>query len=122
MEFAFPEITGPLFELVRTIEFDVAIGENAVPVRVEILQAIDDPTRFRARVWQREEMPLPAPEEGTEKGPEIGPAQVLVERPVDLGDDYLDFAAEDADGALHAVLEDLADRLTPWTPQPAPKP
>lgn len=116
MDFAFPEITGPLFELVRTIEFDVAIGEAAVPVRIEILQAIDDPTRFRARVWQREEMPLPP-----EEGPEIGPSEVLAERPVDLGDDYLDFVAEDADGALRAVLEDLSERLTPWRAGRAPE-
>jgi hypothetical protein len=116
MEFAFPEIAGPMFELVRTVEFDVTIGEAGIPIRIELFQAMDDPTRFRARVWQREELKPPAETEAAAKGPERGTPEVLAERPVDLGDDYLDFEAEDSDGALHAVLEDLAGRLTPWSP------
>jgi hypothetical protein len=122
MEFAFPEIAGPMFELVRTVEFDVTIGETGVPIRIELFQAMDDPVRFRARVWQREELKPPAETEAAAKGPERAMPEVLAERPVDLGDDYLDFEAEDADGALHAVLEDLAGRLTPWSASPAPKP
>lgn len=118
MEFAFPEIAGSVFELVRTVEFDVTIGGASVPVRVELLQAMDDDTRFRARVWQREELPRE-----TEAGAPIqATPEVLVERPVDLGEDYLDFEAEDSDAALRAVLEDLAARLTPWSPGPAAKP
>jgi hypothetical protein len=116
MEFAFPEIAGPMFELIRTVEFDVAIGEAGIPIRIELFQAMDEPTRFRARVWQREELKPPAEPEAAAKGPAQTAPEVLAERPVDLGDDYLDFEAEDADAALHAVLEDLADRLTPWSP------
>ncbi len=122
MEFAFPEIAGSVFELIRTIEFDVVIGEAGVPVRVELFQAMDEPTRFRARVWQREELPRPTEAGAVAEEPPGTPPEVLVERPVDLGDDYLDFAAEDSDAALHAVLEDLADRLTPWTPLSTAKP
>lgn len=116
MEFAFPEISGPVFELVRTVEFDVAIGEAAVPIRIELLQAMDEPTRFRARVWQREELGPPEGAEPAPKAPDTAP-EVLVERPMELGEDYLDFEAEDSDAALHAVLTDLADRLTPWSPR-----
>ena len=113
MTFDVSDIAGPLFELVRTIEFDVSIGDAAVPIRVELFQAMNDETRFRARVWQREEVPQPDAEEASES--ESSVPEVLAERAVDLGEEYLDFEAEDSDAALYAILEDLASRLMPWT-------
>jgi len=122
MEFAFPEIAGPMFELVRTVEFDVLIGDAGIPIRIELFQAMDEPMRFRARVWQREELKPPAGTEAPAKEPERAMPEILTERAADLGDDYLDFEAEDSEAALQAVLTDLAERLTPWTPSSTPKP
>lgn len=113
MAFASPEIAGPIFELLRTVEFDVAIGEAATAIRVELFQAMDDATRFRARVWQREELPLAAE---ADEGEARDLPEVLAERAVDLGEEYLDFEAEDSDAALQVVLEDLTERIAPWSP------
>lgn len=108
MVFTIPAVAGPIYELARTVEFDVVIGDAATPIRVEIFQADDDESRFRARVWQREELP------GGTAGADSESPEVLAERVIDLGETYLDFEAEDLEAALAAVLADLADRLAPW--------
>lgn len=47
-------ITSAVFEIVDTFEFDMSLGDDSWPTRVEIYQAAGNPHWFRCRVWQSE--------------------------------------------------------------------
>ena len=47
-------MTSAVFELIQTFEFDMTLGDDSWPTRVELYQATTQPNLFRCRVWQAE--------------------------------------------------------------------
>jgi hypothetical protein len=47
-------ITSPVFELIETFEFDMTLGDDFWPTRVELYRADESPNLYRCRVWQAE--------------------------------------------------------------------
>ncbi len=117
MRFDHPAITSPLFELVRTLEVDLRLGEDHVPLRIELFGDLADATRFRCHVWEREFFRLTPtfPQDDAGEPKDVSDDELLVERSTQLRGDYDDFTAPDADAALKRVMEDLAERLEHWT-------
>ena len=54
IDFRHSTITGSLCELVRTLDFELTLGDEMWPIRIEIYRGIADSSWFRCRVWQAE--------------------------------------------------------------------
>ena len=54
MDFRHDAVTSPIFELIETFEFDMSLGDNSWPTRVELYRARKNEKLFRCRVWQAE--------------------------------------------------------------------
>ena len=117
MEIDRSQISSPLFELVRTVEFDVTVGETDIPLRVELFRATEDETLFRARLWEKTSVRLVPTQPPDERGEPTEPSDedVPVERSAQLSGDYEAFVAPDAEAALQIVLRDLAGQLDYWS-------
>ena len=44
--------TSHLFELIRTVEFDLMLGDERFTTRAELFRSTEDDTVFRCRLWQ----------------------------------------------------------------------
>ncbi len=109
-------MTSPVFELVRTVEVDLELGEELIPQRIELLRAVDDPTRFRCRIWELEYFRLRPtfPQDEAGEPEHESDDELLVERAHQLKRNYLDFTAPDEEAALQRVWGDLLERLEHW--------
>ena len=106
----------PIFTLVRTLEFDVKVGEHLVPIRIELYQNMADKYNFRCRMWEFETfkfLPTISGDDNTETIPLSN--SFIVERTNLLSDSYSSFVAEDEDDAINRVLYDLMERVKKWS-------
>ena len=70
-------ITSPVYELIQTVEFDLAFGEDSWTVRVELFRDTEDRGRFRCHAWETELFRLtPSSRDGADQ-------------PAHVSDDYL---------------------------------
>lgn len=118
-------IDSPFFELVKTIEVDLALRDDlVVPLRIELFEDSENAGRFRCHLWEREmfRMTPSFPQDHRGRPNEISDDELLAERSTQLTGDYQDFTAPAAEAALAKVLDDLAARLEHWTGRKAGSP
>src|SRR5262245_8392408 len=110
-----PSITSPLFELVKTVEFNLGIAEDHLSLRLELFQDISDAQRFRARIWRLEMYRIQStfPQNETDGQPADQPSDeyIFVDTSAWLSQRYEDFRAERPDNAIQFILNDLRDFL-----------
>ncbi len=114
-----PRPASELFELVKVVEFDIAVNEEPVPVRVEFFRAVSDETLFRCRLWSIDSYRLTPslPRDASGRPTETADDEIMVERSWQLSEPGETFtAAADSDAALAMVLEDLTRSLDYPTP------
>ncbi|HSE83878.1 MAG TPA: hypothetical protein VLB01_04970 [Thermodesulfobacteriota bacterium] len=110
---AHPAVTSPLFELIKTVEFDLALGEQILSIRFELFQDIERKDHFRCHMWELEFFRLTPTFPMNDKGQPQNTSDdiAMAERSFKLSKSYDDFTASDADAALNTVLEDFKLRL-----------
>jgi hypothetical protein len=110
-----PSITSPLFELAKTVEFNLEVAEDHFSLRVELFQDISNAQRFRARIWRLEMYRIQStfPQNETDGQPADQPSDesIFVDTGAWLSQRYEDFRAETPDRAIQIILNDLRDFL-----------
>jgi hypothetical protein len=110
-----PSITSPLFELAKTVEFNLEVAEDHFSLRVELFQDISNAQRFRARIWRLEVYRIQStfPQNETDGQPADQPSDesIFVDTSAWLSQCYEDFRAETPDRAIQIILNDLRDFL-----------
>jgi hypothetical protein len=121
MKIVHSAITSPIYEISKVIEFDLNLGDESWPIRIEILRNSEIKGRFRSRIWQGEHFRIqstfPMGDDGL---PRDHPSDELIWVKFmgpSLGD-YDDFAAENSDAALAIVLSDFERFLEHTTMEP----
>lgn len=112
-----PNVTSPIFELVRTIEFDITLGEDVFPLRLEVLSDTEDRNRFRCRIAEHESYDV-QPTFTMDKqssAPLHGSCSVLLlvgdNAPFLLGPEFDDFNATDTDDATRKAVAEVKATL-----------
>ncbi|HEX3035924.1 MAG TPA: hypothetical protein VHT73_12510 [Thermodesulfobacteriota bacterium] len=118
---AHPAIASSVFELVKTSEFDLILGEESFSIRFELFQDTERKDHFRRHIWELESFRLTPtfPMDNQGQPQDISDDIVMVERSTKLSQSYDDFIAPDPDTALNIVLEELKQRLEQCTGEKA---
>jgi hypothetical protein len=114
-------ITSPVFELVKTVEVDLQLGDEMWPTRFEILRDTERQDHFRCRVWQLEMFRIQStfPQTGERPAHQPSDHTLIVEWEGAHVGRYDDFVAADADAALKKVIEDFCKFLEHTTGEKA---
>ncbi|MBI4851266.1 MAG: hypothetical protein HY819_05510 [Acidobacteria bacterium] len=107
-------IKSPVFELIKTIEIDIELGEDSWTSRIELFQDTEKRDYFRCRVWELElfRLTLSFPRNENGEPAHITDDSIWVERPFPRSKiDYEGFIASNPDHALQSVIEDLKNFL-----------
>src|SRR4051812_23940581 len=107
-------ITSDVYELVKTIEFDMEVGEKFLPTRVEVFRDTQRKRHFRCHMWELEYYHVESTFSRDRRGgkpsaPSDEP--ILVERTWELSSKFLDFEAANANAALRKFLAVLVRHL-----------
>ena len=101
-------ITSSLCEITKVVEFDLQLGDESWPIRIEVLSNTESRRHFRCRIWQGEffriQSTFPTGDDGL---PRDHPSDELVWVRFNgpkLGD-YDNFTADDANAALATVKQ-----------------
>ncbi len=107
----YPGLISPLFELVKTIEFDMEFAEGRFSLKLELFQDVSDTRRFRARIWRLEmyriQPTFPQKEADSQPADDPSDETIFVDTTLWLAKNYEDFRAETPDSALQMILNDL---------------
>lgn len=105
-----PNVKSKLYELIKTIEFDVALGDDGFSLRIELFRSTSDSTSFRAHVWRTEFYRIQStfPQNDITNEPEHLPSDelIMIDDSMHLKGNYSDFQAENEDVAIQLVLDD----------------
>jgi len=106
-------ITSPVFELVKTVEVDLALCDETWPTRFEIMRDTERQDFFRCRVWQLESFRIQStfPQSGGTPAHLPSDHGIFVEWEGRNVGGYKDFVAADAEAALRIVIEDFREFL-----------
>jgi hypothetical protein len=113
MKITHSSIKSPVFELVKTVEVDLAFGDDKWPIRFELLRNTERKDHFRCRVSQLEFFRIQSTFPQSDGNPAHEPSdhRLSVEWDGPLAGHYDDFVAADADAALEKVIEDFCKFL-----------
>lgn len=106
-----PFMKEPLYELIKTMEVDLALGDDSFSLRIELFQSTTSSQWFRARLWRTEFYRLQStfPQNELSGQPAHHPSDETIQ--VDwspyLSQDYQYFQAGDQEAALQRVLDDV---------------
>lgn len=115
-------MASPFYRVAEVLEVDTDLGEIGVCWRLEILQAVDSPTRFRYRAWELEFFRLRPTFPQNEQGEPIEASddQLFVVRPLPRQrPNSLRFEAPSLDAARDIAVLDLRRSLEHMTATPA---
>ena len=103
-------VKSELYELVKTIEFDVALGEDGFNLRIELFRALSSQNHFRAHIWRSEfyriQSTFPQDHETHKPVDPSSDELIFIDYSSQLYGDYSDFQAEDEATALQLILDD----------------
>ena len=54
MQIAHSAVVSPIYEISKLFEFDLRLGDESWPIRIEVLRNTQATDRFRCRIWQGE--------------------------------------------------------------------
>lgn len=118
MKIKHPAVASDVFRLADTLEFDLEIGEEFIPTRLELFEDTERKNHWRARMWEREAYHLESTfiSEPVAKGKRktqrcAFDEEILVERTWELSSELEDFVAPTARAALKLVLDRLVEHL-----------
>ena len=112
MKLNHPAVTSPVYELVKTVEVDIQLGDDSWTTRIELLHDTEKADHFRCRVWElefhrltpsfpRDENDLPIHITDSPIFVERGIAHSQIKYPLEV------ITAPDADSALEIIIGDL---------------
>ena len=105
-------ITSPIFELKRTLEFDITLSEDIfLPIRIEVFQDVANPNQFRCRIWQLEYYHLQPTDSDGNPFEHRADEAIWVDWEHQLDNDYQCFTAQDTNAALTKILDDIRQFL-----------
>ena len=105
-------ITSSMFELVKTVESDIPLGDDTWSIRIELLRDTEKGDHFRCHVWELEQFRLTPtfPRDEYDRPAHISDDVLMVERGIAGSRTAYpkeDIVASDVDAALEIVLGDL---------------
>jgi hypothetical protein len=112
MKISHSAITSSLFELVKTVELDVQLGDDSWSTRIELFRDTTRADHFRCHVWELEFFRLTPtfPQDENNQPAHISDDVIMVERGISFSRIKYpreDIVAPDADAALEVVIDDL---------------
>ncbi len=106
---------GHLYTLVKTVQFDVVLGDDAFALRVELFQDISNKRMFHADIWRNEFYRIQStfPQNPATGRPQDHPSDevILIDWSTNVSGDYSLFEATTAKVALNIVLGDIRSTL-----------
>ena len=113
MKIKHPAVRSSVFKLVSLLEFDLDVGGNFFPARVELFHDTERPRHWRCRLWERELCHLSFTlRRGSKSGKRIeSDEEVLIERTWVLSDQFEDFEAPSAARAMKRFIDALREYL-----------
>lgn len=110
MNISHSALKSKIHELIRTVEFDIALGKDRFHVRVELFRALANPNKFRAHIWRNEFYRIQStfPQDNKTHQPTDPPSDelIFIDFSTQLTGDYSDFHADDETAALQLILDD----------------
>lgn len=110
MKISHPAIKSKVYELVKTIEFDVALDEDSFNLRIELFRATSSQNHFRAHIRRSEFYRIQStfPQDHETHKPVDPPSDelIFIDYSSQLNGDYSDFQADDEATALQLILDD----------------
>jgi len=107
--------TGHFYELIKTVEFDVVLGDDSFALRVELFQDKSHKRTFRANIWRSEFYRIQStfPQNPSTTQPEHQPSDevILIDWSTNVRDDYSGFKAASSTAAFDMVLKAIQAAL-----------
>ena len=112
MKIAHSAVTSPFYELARSLEVDLQLGDDSLTIRIELFRNTEETDRFRCHVWDLEMFRLKPtfPRDGNEEPSDVCDDVLMVDRGIPrsrVSYPLEDILAGDIDAALEIVLNDL---------------
>jgi hypothetical protein len=112
MKIMHPAVTTPIYELVRSVEMDLQLGDDSLTFRIELLRNTEKAHRFRCHVWELEMFRLKPtfPQNGDNEPAHVSDDVLMVDRGIprsQIAYPRDDIVAPDTDAALEIVLNHL---------------
>ncbi len=104
-----PNIISSVYELLKVLEFDLDLGDDRFPLRLEIFRSLDDSCLFRARIWRTEFFRIQSsfPQEDGKPSHDPSDELILLDFSDYLAENYDDFRANSIEAAIDLIFEDL---------------
>jgi hypothetical protein len=106
-----PGIISPIYDLIKTIEFEIEIGDDQFSMRIELFRCVSEPNRFRARLGRFERFRIQStfPQEPITHQPAHSPSdeEILIDSRIWLTGNYDDFKANTPESAIQLILDDF---------------
>ncbi|MDJ0724986.1 MAG: hypothetical protein QNJ38_07745 [Prochloraceae cyanobacterium] len=114
IEINHPHIISPIYELVKVLEFDIDLGDDRFPLRLEIFRSLADNCLFRARIWRTEFFRIQSTfpqEENSQPSHDPSDELILLDFSDYLTKDYENFRANSLESAIALIIKDLQQFL-----------
>jgi len=110
-----PKGVGHVYALVKTVEFDVDLGDDSFALRVELFQDKTRRRTFRAKIWRNEFYRIQStfPQQPSTGQPEHQPSDevILIDWSTNVRGNYSVFKAASSAAALNMVLKAIRAAL-----------
>lgn len=116
-------VISPIYKLLKVLELDLQLGDDAWPIRFELFQNTEIRGHFRCRIWQAEHFRIQSTFPMSARGnPKHLPSDELIFIGFDGPEmrDYDDFKAPNASAAMATVFRDF-ERFLEHTTLEKPK-
>jgi hypothetical protein len=115
MNILHPFVKSEVYELIKTIEFDVAIAEDEFILRIELFRLNSHPNEFRGHIWRKEffriQSTFPQDHKTHELADPPSDEMIFVDYSHQFSEKYSHFQAESETVALRIILDDFQNRL-----------
>lgn len=119
---------GSIYELVKTVEFDMELDDDRFPMRVELLQCLSAPHQFRTRTWVMNfsdrtwiakiysGLSMVSHAETIEQSLERSSGEgIFIDYSYSLPQGYSEFQADTQEAAIQVIVNNLKDFLSYFT-------
>jgi len=112
MKIAHSAVTTPMYELVRSLEIDLQLGDDSLTLRIELFRNTEKADSFRCHVWELEMFRLKPtfPRDANNEPAHSCDDVLMVDRGIprsDIAYPREEIVAPNVDAAVEIVLNDL---------------